>query len=156
MLSTSDHIYKNFKLVVNSVKAELAKKGVAIPRQNEDGSVNIDRFKILKASTGFYKIINFRGDILADKINLPQTAAVLANGLALGKWLDLEIYKADQEYGYKLFEEQLYKKNAVRSLKNNNIDRADMLFTRSKIAHFKVETAKKTIMSSFEKLRRLN
>lgn len=156
MLSTSDHIYNKFQNLAKTVKADLAKKGLAIPRKNGDGTISVERFKIVKGSTGLYSIVDSNNETIVNNINLPETAVLLANGLALGKWLDQELYNVDRDYGYKLFEEQLYKRNAVASLKQNKVDRADMLFTRSKIAHSKVESAKRTIQHSFEKLRRVN
>jgi hypothetical protein len=156
MSSTSDQIYSKFQSVVKTVKTDLAKKGVAIPVKNADGTVRLEQFTIIKESSGFYAIKDRHGDLVIDKINLPQTAALLANGLALGRWIDKSLYNIDQEYGYKLFEEELFKRNGSRNLKNKNVDRADMLFTKSKIAHGKVERAKREILSSFEKLRNLN
>lgn len=80
---------------------------------------------------------------------------MLANNLALGKWIDPTIRGLDTEYGYRSFEYELFKKNANQSLKNKNIDRAEMLFTRCEIAKSRVELAKKQIIASFEKLRNL-
>ena len=59
--------------------------------------------------TGFYSILNYCNDVVVDYINLPQSAALLANRLALGKYMDDNILIADRSYGHALFEEELHK-----------------------------------------------
>lgn len=149
------HLFRKIETVAKTVREELRSKGYVLPVKNSDGSITLENYTILKQPTGFYSILNSHKETVVDKINLPQTAAMLANGLALGKWLDDELYRFDQEYGYKMFEQELFKKRAVGCLKNNNIDRAEILFIKAKIAHDKVENVKKHIFGSFEKLRRI-
>jgi hypothetical protein len=111
---------------------------------------------IVKERTGFYSILDNRKEAIVSSINLPQTAAVIANSLALGKWpADDKLVKADRDYGYNLFEETLSKKHAENSLKNNDVDRADILFIKGGNARYKKLQAHQTIINSFEKLRRL-
>lgn len=155
MYSISDHLLKKFKIVADTVKQDLKRQGLVVPTKNSDGSVSIENFTICKDKSGFYVIKNRVGDIVVDKINLPQTAALLANNLALGKWTNDEIYKLDQEYGYRLFETMLLKKNASLSIKKSNFDRADLLFIKLNISQKKVELAKNQIVSTFEKLRNI-
>ena len=156
MHSTSDQVYNKFKTVANAVKEELKRKGMAIPVKNQNGTITLETFTILKNHAGFYEIKDRRGDVVVSGINLPQTAALLANGLALGRWLDEKIYNLDREYGYRLFESDLLKKNATKNLKKNNVDRAEMLFTKFSIEKSKVDTTKREIVSCFEKLRNLH
>lgn len=155
-MPTHAQVYNKFKTLAVEVKNSLKKKGLVVPIKNRDGTISLDHYTIEKQTTGFYIIKNKLGDVVVDQINLPQTAALLANGLALGKWLDLRIYNLDREYGYRSFEKDLFRRNANRSLKNKNLDRADMLFTKFKIAHSRVESSRKEIISSFEKLRNLH
>jgi hypothetical protein len=156
MSKISDHLYTKIEKVASTVKEDLRKKGIVIPIKNKNGSITIDRFTIIKEKTGFYVIKDQRNEVVVQGINLPQTAALLANGLALGKWIDTDLYNVDQSYGYKLFETELFQKSAGISLKNNNIDRAELMFTKATIASSKVEQFKKQIINSFEKLRRLH
>lgn len=155
MSSTTDRVYAKLNTVAQTVKADLKRKGIAIPVKNSNGTVSLENYTISKQMSGFYSILDRHGDIIIDQINLPQSAALLANNLALGRWIDTGIRTLDTEYGYRSFEYELFKKNANLSLKNKNIDRADMLFTRCGIAKSKVESAKKQIIASFEKLRNL-
>ena len=156
MSSTSDQLLKKFKIVATTVKKNLKSKGVAIPVKNTDGSVSLELYKIIKDSSGFYVIKNKRGDVVLDKINLPQSAALLANDLALGRWANNALYKLDQEYGYQMFERELIKKHAEKSLKNKNYDRAEILYTKLNILNSKISEGKKSIVGSFEKLRNIH
>lgn len=155
MSSTSDQVLKKFKQVADSVKNDLRKKGLVIPIQNKDGSITIDNYLIVKVGV-FYFIRDRFGEDIVKNINLPQTAALIANSLALGKMGDDKIYKLDQEYGFGLFEIDLLSKHANRSLKRKDIDRADFLYTKLKITKSRVNSTKSSIMNSFEKLRNLH
>ena len=53
------------------------------PVKNNDGSINIGRYTIVKDLSGFFDILDYSGDIVVDKINLAQTAIVLANKLTI-------------------------------------------------------------------------
>jgi hypothetical protein len=152
MSFTSDQLFNNFKIIANSVKKDLKKKGLVIPIKNLDGSISVEDFIIDKDSTGFFIIKNKKGNLVVNNINLPQTAMLLANGLALGKMIDTRLCNLDRDYGFKKFEEQLFYKRATQSLKNNNIDRADFLFTRFKIVQSQTNVTKSLIQRRFEKL----
>jgi hypothetical protein len=156
MSSISAHVLSKFKSVANTVKQDFKRKGIAIPVKNPDGSINLENYKIVRDQDGFYVIKNRSGESILSGINLPQSAALLANDLALGRWADAHVYQLDREYGYKLFETELLRKHASISVKKNNFDRADYLFIKLKIAKLKVEDTKKEIISSFAKLRNLH
>jgi hypothetical protein len=79
---------------------------------------------------------------------------MLANRLALGKYLDDELLDADRRYGHALFEEELHLTLAERNLKSNNVDRADVMFTKFNIAKHRKEQHRKTIFNGFDKLMR--
>jgi hypothetical protein len=155
MKQPTQKVYLKLEKIALDVKEQLKKKGLVIPVKLSDGSVSVDGFRIIKETTGFYSIINPRNHKVVENINLPQTAALLANDLALGKWLDDDLVKRDREYGYRMFEEILTKTRANEHLKKNNIDRAEILITKYNIVHTKTVSAKKAILSSFEKLNRL-
>lgn len=155
MPQVKDEIYKKIETVAKSVKKELQKKGFVIPVKNDDGSISLENYTIRKDNNGFYCIYNSRQELVVEKINLPQTAAVLANGLALGKWLDDKILKIDQTYGHKMFENVLFDRMAKKNLAEKNIERAEILYTKAAIAKAKTEQFKHEVIQSFEKLRRL-
>lgn len=155
MPQIKDEIYKKIEYVAKTVKVQLQKKGFVIPVKNDDGSISLEGYTIKKDKDGYFVILDRRDEIVVDKINLPQTAALLANGLALGKWLDDKIYNIDQIYGHKMFENVLCSTLARKNLAQRNIERAEILFTKASIAKAKTEQVKKEVMQSFEKLRRL-
>ncbi len=141
--------------LAKKVKSDLKRKGIVIPVKESDGSITVDGYRIIKEPTGYYSVRDFKDEPVVKNINLPETAALLANDLALGKWVNNEILNKDRHYGYKLFEELLARSHARNSLKNNDIDRADILFTKSKIASDRSKNFKNEILTRFEKLRRL-
>ena len=156
IMQMNSQIFKKVQKLAIDVKKDLRQKGLVVPKDNGDGTITVDQYTIVKERTGFYSILDNRKEAIVSSINLPQTAAVIANSLALGKWpADDKLVKADRDYGYNLFEETLSKKHAENSLKNNDVDRADILFIKGGNARYKKLQAHQTIINSFEKLRRL-
>lgn len=147
--------FKQIAKLAGQVKQDLRKKGLVVPRDNGDGTITVDNFTIVRTSAGVYNILDKFDEIVVDHINLAQSAAVIANGLALGRWVDNTILNADRNYGYNLFEETLTKRHAESSFKRSDLDRAQLLLTKAAIAKQKKLNAKHAILSSFDKLRRL-
>jgi hypothetical protein len=156
MKQTPDDIYKKVKQLGLDVKEQLKRQGIIVPTKTPDGSIRVGYYTIKKNKTGFYSILNYSNEAVVEFINLPQTAAMLANRLALGKYLDNELLDADRRYGHALFEEELHLTLAERNLKSNNVDRADVLFTKFKIAKHRKEQHRKTIIIGFDKLMRFS
>jgi hypothetical protein len=154
MKTTPELLYKKIQKLSNEVKKEFRNKGIVLPKQHNDGSVSIGRYRIIKHQNTFYSIADHTGEVMVDKINLPQTAALLANGLELGRWLDNTILQKDRTYGYALFEETLYRQHADTNMKKD-IDRAQVMLTKSQLNRVKKESCKRDILQSFEKLRKI-
>jgi len=154
MKQTPDDIYQKVKQLGLDVKEQLKRQGIIIPTKTPDGSIRVGYYTIKRNKTGFYSILDYSNEAVVEFINLPQTAALLANRLALGKYLDDELLDADRRYGHALFEEELHLTLAERNLKTNNVDRADVLFTKFKIAKHRKEQHRKTIFYGFDKLMR--
>ena len=100
--------------------------------------------------------MDFEREIIVDRINLPQTAAVVANRLALGKYVEDDIVNADIAYGYALFDEELHINLANKNVQSNMLDRAEVMFTKSTISKYKKEQHLKTVIRSFNKLMQFN
>lgn len=152
MKLTSTDLYKKIKEINNQVKENLRKKGLIVPFKNSLGDVIVGRFKIVKSKEGFFKIVDYGNEVIIDKINLPQTAVILANKLALGKFIDDQILSADRNYGHAFFEETIQKKIAIKCLQKKDLDRADLMFTKAHIAKSKKESSKSRIVLGYEKL----
>lgn len=155
MKPLTNDVYSKIEQLGKDVKEKLRQKGIIVPLKSKDGSINVGHFSIKKKKDGFYCILDFEKEVLIDRINLPQTAAVIANQLALGKLTDTDLLNADTGYGYALFEEELHTKLADRNLKSKSFDRADMLLTKSRIAGYKKEEYRRTVIKGFDKLIRI-
>jgi hypothetical protein len=136
--------------VAKSVILDLKKKGHIVPIKKEDGTIQYENFFVLKNDKGFYQVKNKYGRIYADNINLPQTAALLAHSLALGKSLDEKLIEIDKNYGYRAFDEDVFK--AAQHRNSNDIDLKIFYQTRYDIARQKKNQFRSQIMSSFRKL----
>lgn len=154
MKEISEDLYQKILNTTREVQAELRKKGVVVPIKLPGGFVKIGDFTIVKNRAGWYNIVDAWGEILVKQINLPQTAAVLANGLALGKMLDNDLLEIDRRYGYASFEESIYNR-AIKSSSKKTIDCYDISTTKFNIAHIKKEQYKSEIVRSFNKLLKL-
>jgi|CryBogDrversion2_5_1035270.scaffolds.fasta_scaffold26586_1 hypothetical protein len=145
-----DKVYKKLEPLAKGIEKNLRNKGFVVPTENSDGTITVGRYTIQKKRSGFYKISNILGETIVDHINLPQTAALLANNLALGRWVDDRLLTQDRQYGYNLFEEQ----QAKRIIENHkDWDKVDVMHTKLDIVSRKKISAKQSIMFSFEKLR---
>ena len=87
-----------------------------------------------------------------DHLNLPHTAAVLANELALGRDLDQKILENDREYGYADFEDQMVE-HSIKS--NKSQDYIDILRSKFKRSEGKKEVYKSDIVSRYKKLTKI-
>lgn len=143
------NVFNKFELLARRVLTDLKNKGHIVPVRQSDGSVKFENFVVRKNKHGFYSV-HGRNIVYIDNINLPQTAAVLANNLALGKILDDEIIKLDRDYGYRAFDEQVFLNAAKR--KKNTLDQEIFYQTRSDIAKLQKDELKGRIMQTFKKL----
>lgn len=150
-LSIND-IYKELLKLDIKIKNKFLNQGVVVPVKYKDGTVGVGFYKIKKENTGLYSITDTREEIIVDKINLPQTAAIIANKLAIGKFIDTDILNIDKKYGYALFDETLQLHLAKKNLSNNNLDNADLFYTKAKISKFKKNNYKQEINFSYRKL----
>ena len=154
-LSPND-VYSKIEQLSRDAKSKLLQQGVVVPIKGKDGIIKVGNYSIKRKKDGFYCIMDFEREIIVDRINLPQTAAVVANRLALGKYVENEIVNADAGYGYALFDEELHNALAKKNILSNMIDRADVMYTKSMISKFKKEQHMKTVMRSFNKLMQFN
>ena len=146
-------LYKKIEVLSNEVKRTLRKKGIVVPLRNNDGSVNVGFYKIVKTDYG-YSILDRVGEPIIERINLPQTAVILANDLALGRFRNDIILNHDRYYGYAEFEEQLQtriaSKKGIKSLETYEI-----VTTKANIARAKKELHRRSLVSSYQKLIKL-
>lgn len=154
MKTIPEDLYNKIVKVSKQVHNELRLKGIVVPVKNRDGSIRIGAYTVVKTDSDFYEVLDHNQEPVVDHINLPQTAAILANGLALGRFIDKTLLETDQYYGYALFEEQLHQRALERSRKKS-LEYFELASNKCKIAKTKKELYKKDIVRSFEKLRNL-
>jgi hypothetical protein len=149
MKTIPEKVYKQIDVLSKEIKNQFLKKGIVIPTRNADGSVRIGYYSVKKTSDGFFEIDDCHGCTIVDKINLPQTAILLANNLSLGKFVDKTLLNADRHYGYAAFEEAVQKRSMDRS---QDIEHYGLMLNKLDISRFKKECFKRDILRSFEKL----
>ena len=151
MKTIPEELYGQIKKVSDTVRRELFQKGLVVPVKNNNGTISIGSYSIIKEDDGSFAILDFSGEALIRGINLPQTAILVTNKLALGLYKDTELLEADRRYGSADFEEQLYK----RAMKHKSNSVISLYITKYDDARIKKTEHKRTIIRSFEKLIKL-
>ena len=149
MKKIPNNVYNQFQLVAKQVLTDLKSKGHVVPVREPNGSLKFEKFVVVKNDNGLYSVKSKRITHY-DNLNLPQTAAIIANNLALGQIIDVKLVNLDRDYGFKLFEEEVYRRAAKRQ--KNNIDQIVFYDTRKQIAKVQKQAIKDRIMKSFKKL----
>ena len=149
MKKIPSNVYNQFQLVAKQVLTDLKSKGHVVPVQEPNGNLKFEKFAVVKNSNGLYSVQS-RNITYFENLNLPQTAAIIANNLALGKFVDTTLVNLDRDYGFKLFEEEVYRRAARRQ--KNDIDQIVFYNTRRQIAKVQKQAIKDRIMKSFKKL----
>lgn len=151
---TEKHLFEKFTKLANAVRQDFKRKGIVLPSQQKDGSIQIGTYNIKKKDSAYY-IRDRNNHIVVGPLNLAQTAVVVANDLALGRWPDHKIIDSDRWYGYKAFAEQSALYVAESAGKKQDTDKVDFSLYKAAIAAEQKQTYKKTIDSRFNKLCKL-
>jgi len=147
-------LYRKIEELAIEVKETLREKGYVIPAEREDGKIKIGNYYICK-NNGFFDITNLRNQMLYERINLPQTALIIANSLALGQDIDNKLLENDQQFGYSYFEELNYNRLSKVYLNKRDYDKFNSLLIKQELAQIRSKNAKNYILTNFEKLRRM-
>jgi hypothetical protein len=154
MPTTENQLFEKFTKLANAVRQDFKRKGVVLPSQKKDGSIQIGTYNIKKQNSAYY--IKDRNDnVVVGPLNLAQTAVVIANDLALGRWPDHQLMDDDKWYGYKAFAEESALHIAETASKRKDTDRADFSRYRAVMAAEQKLIYKKNIDSRFNKLCKL-
>jgi hypothetical protein len=149
MKKIPDNVYTEFESIAKRVIGNLKNRGHIVPSQQSDGSIKFEKFTVFRNKDGLYSVTG-TSIVYQETLNLPQSAALIANDLALGKIQDTKIIELDRDYGFKLFEEQLYQQASKR--KKNTLDQVIFYETRSQQARAQKDALKNRILKSFKKL----
>ena len=150
MINSSEDFYKKISQLTLEVKRTLRHRGLVVPVKNKDGTITLGQYTIIKYLNG-YAILDYDNEPLIQQINLPQTAIIVANKMALGRYRDTELLEIDRQYGYCDFQEKLYKKTMPRT----DLERFSIYMTKYEVAQVKKQQFKQEIVRSFEKLIKL-
>ena len=151
---TEKNLFEQFEQLAQAVKQEFKSKGIVLPTQQKNGSIRIGTYSVVKR-TGAYFIKNSRDRDVVGPLNLAQTAIIIANDLALGRWVDDQLIENDKWYGYKAFAEQAATACATKASKDKDPDKVDYILGKAAIACEQKLFYKKNIDSRFNKLCKL-
>jgi hypothetical protein len=153
MKNLTEDLLKKLSQLDREVKSQLRAKGFVVPIKSKNGTIKFGWYTVVRNPDGSYSILDHTKEAIVSGINLPQTALITANSLALGKHTDSQLIAMDKSYGYADFKEQLHKRAIERDHKN--LDYFDINLEKHKIALHKKAAHKQEIMKSFEKLTKL-
>jgi hypothetical protein len=138
-------ISKRFEQFVASENKKLAQNDKILPIKTDSGILVGD---VLIRSNGPLKDLTRHGKVLFKEISLNEVTIKLANLLANRKDPQLceKIYQLDQDYGKWFNEWQILKQRYVKSLRNKEYDRADMLMVKYEDAKYRAESAKQSVL----------
>lgn len=151
-MNTIDELYSKIQKLNQETKKSLLEHGIVVPMQKNDGSIKIGNYLIKKITQSFYTIYDNKNRSVLEGINLPQTAILIANKLALGKWIDTDLLQLDKKYGYAAFDELAHKRSSVLNFKQKKYDKYDIMQIKSMSAKRKKEYYKKAIALNYQKL----
>jgi hypothetical protein len=152
-IQLSTQLYKKLVNLTRSTKNSLRVKGIAIPSKIDDNNIKIGDYVIVKNTENYYSVLDQNRSIVYDQINLPQTAIILANALAVGKKPELAIIEQDSRYGFNIFNTQNYSRLAKSLSKKGDWDRYDSILIKKESSKEKADVARNYIVRTFEKLR---
>jgi len=153
MKAADKELFNKVENVAKTVLGDLRTRGYVVPTKIDNNTIDFDGYRVGKDIENTYYIANRRNDLTVRYINLPQTAALLANRLALGKGIDESLLNEDRTYGFRQFDMQRYRQSMKKNSKD--IDQYTFFETRLKIAEAQAKNSKNRIFDAFEKLRRL-
>jgi len=153
MTISPERLYQKIKDLTKKIKQDLRRKGMIIPTRKNKSIIRVGNYLIKRKENEFYSVVSVDGEIMADQLNLPHTAAIIANQLALKQQFDVSIVNRDREYGYACFEDQMY----TRAKERMDLDPYynDIKVYKYQESGERAENLKKSIIAQFEKLNKV-
>jgi hypothetical protein len=151
MKKSTNDVFLKFEIVAKTVIDDLRSRGFIVPIEQNNGSLKFDNILVEKSPDSTYRVRHADNNFFyVENLNLPQTAVLIANDIALGKIIDNKLIDMDAEYGYKLFDQEVYLSAAKR--KKNTLDQEIFYQTRLEISKVKKQEIKSRILRAFKKL----
>lgn len=153
MKNLTEDLLKKLSQLDREVKSQLRAKGFVVPIKSKNGTIKFGWYTVVRNNDGSYSVLDHANESIVSGINLPQTAVITANSLALGKHKDAQLIDLDRRYGYADFKEQLYKRAIERD--DKSLDYFDINLEKHKTALHKKAVYRCEITKSFDKLTKL-
>ena len=154
MQTTKKNLFDKVAKLARVVKQDFKEKGLVVPVRLSNGNIQVGDFVIVKSNHQYF-VRDKKDQNLVGPLNLAQTAAVIANDLALGRHIDLVLVRNDAWYGYREFDEQVAINIAEHARKDRDYDRADLSQYKAQIAQEQKLQYKKSIELRYSKLCKL-
>jgi hypothetical protein len=153
-MKISTETYNQLIDLVLKTKKDFKSRGVAIPTLSENGSVKIGRYTVGRNSTGYFILDNYK-EVVFSSINLPQTALIIANSLALNQVVSRHILEQDARCGDIEFDELNFNRLTASLIRKKDTERYESLSIKHNAAQEKAEKARRDILRLFGKLQQL-
>lgn len=154
MQTTKKNLFDKVTKLARTVKQDVKDKGLVVPVRLPNGNIQVGSYTIVKSNHQYF--VRDKGNRnLAGPLNLAQTAAVIANDLALGRKLDAVLIRNDAWYGYREFDEQVANNIAEHARKEKDYDRAELSQYKATLAQEQKLEYKKNVDLRYSKLCKL-
>lgn len=147
-------VYNKIVDLALKTKEEFKARGIVIPTKNDNGELTIGRYIVIKENNN-YNVLNSRREIVYSNLNLPHTAILVANSLALNQPVSRTLLDHDYRYGCSEFDEENYRRIAESLMNKKDWERYESILVKQETAQEKSEISKKEIIRSFQKLSHL-
>lgn len=154
MTAYNKDIVKELVSLNRATVRNLRTKGYVPPVRTSEGKIKVGSYIIDKDDQGLYFITDDCKNIVVAQINLPQSAAMVANKLALGIRTDKEILTFDTYYGNYVFDEQNCQ-NLLKKCKRHQKDKAEIILEKLQNARARKKFYYNKIIQGFTKLIRI-
>lgn len=150
MTKLDQTLFNKVEKVASTVLQDLRAKGYIVPTKLDNNRVSFEGYIVGRDKNGFYYIEHNTRFLNLKNINLAQSAILIANCLALGRIKYDQIIEDDMIYGYRTFDQEVFKRGMEKS--KADADRYAFYRTRFLDAKLKAAQRQDRIKNSFEKL----
>jgi len=146
----SDRLYEQLLEITEKAREYFRSNGFVIPSQ-QDNDVRIGPYVIKREESGF-AIFDQNNQLAYEIVNLPETAILVANAIALGKSPNRNVMLYDKKYGFGQFDLYNSQRLAEKARVRQDEIGYHMCEVNQQIALEKMHTNRKLISEYFEKL----
>lgn len=150
-MQESNSVYYKIQDLTKQIKEDFKSRGVILPTKSENNNIRIGNYFVSKVDNQ-YQITNKFKEVVCSNINLPHTAILITNTLALTGKIDKSLLERDRQYGFNSFDRDNFDRLARIFVKKKNWNNYYHAISRMSSATARADNAKKAIINRFEKL----